>query len=122
LSLNSVTNSLTSVAAPQHDKSIDWNLRRSTVKLLKPSSEEAEVIALRALAFLASDVSRLGRFLALSGIDPADMREAAASRLFLAGVLNHLLQDESLLLSFVGDQDLDPRLPGLAAETLLHAD
>lgn len=87
-------------------------------KPLKLSSEEAEVISLKALAFLANDGERLGRFLALSGIDPADIRAAARNPQFLAGVLNHLLQDESLLLTFTADEDLDPRLPGLAAEIL----
>jgi hypothetical protein len=90
------------------------------VKPLKPSSEEAEVIALKALAFLATDAPRLERFLALSGINPGDIHEAAGSPQFLAGVLNHLLQDESLLLTFTAGQGLDPRLPALAAETLVH--
>jgi len=88
------------------------------LKPLKLSTEEAEIISLKALAFLANDGDRLGRFLALSGIDPADIRAAAQNPRFLAGVLNHLLQDESLLLTFTADQDLDPRLPGLAAEIL----
>jgi hypothetical protein len=90
------------------------------VKPLKPSSQEAEVIALKALAFLANDAPRLERFLVLSGMNPGDIREAAANPQFLAGVLNHLLQDESLLLTFTADEGLDPRLPVLAAETLLH--
>ncbi|WP_368911980.1 DUF3572 domain-containing protein [Taklimakanibacter deserti] len=87
-------------------------------KPLKLSIEEAEIISLKALAFLAIDGDRLGRFLALSGVSPADIREAVQNPRFLAGVLNHLLQDESLLLTFTADQDLDPRLPALAAEIL----
>lgn len=82
------------------------------------SSEEAEVIALKALAFLANDEARLGRFLALSGVGPADMRHAAANPEFLAGLLNHLLEDESLLLTFAAEQELDPRIPALAAQAL----
>ena len=87
-------------------------------KPLKLSLEEAEIIALKALAFMASDAERLGRFLALSGMSPVDIRAAAADRQFLAGILNHLLQDESLLLTFTADEDLDPRLPTMAAEIL----
>lgn len=79
---------------------------------------EAEVIALKALGFLANEPERLGRFLALSGVDLADIRAAAQSTDFLAGLLNHLLQDESLLLTFTAEQELDPRLPALAAEAL----
>jgi hypothetical protein len=90
-------------------------------KLPKPSLEEAEIIALKGLAFLANDPERLGRFLALSGVSPADFRAAAADRYFLAGILNHLLQDESLLLTFTADEDLDPRFPALAAEILNRA-
>jgi hypothetical protein len=91
------------------------------VKSIKLSFEEAEVIALKALAFLANDAQRLGRFLALSGMSPGDIREAAAGPQFLAGVLNHLLQDESLLLTFTVEADIDPRLPSLAAQTLIPA-
>ena len=87
-------------------------------KLPKPSLEEAEIIALKGLAFLANDPERLGRFLALSGVSPADVRAAAADRNFLAGILSHLLQDESLLLTFTAVENLDPRLPAQAAEIL----
>lgn len=74
---------------------------------------------MKALAFLANDAERLSRFLALSGVSPGDMAAAAADRQFLAGILSHLLQDESLLLAFTADEDLDPRLPALAAEILM---
>ena len=84
----------------------------------KLSREEAEVIALKGLAFLAKDTERLSRFLALSGVSMPVSGEVAASAQFLAGLLNHLLQDESLLLTFAADADLDPRLPALAAEIL----
>jgi hypothetical protein len=88
------------------------------IKPLKFSLGEAEIVALKALAHLAIDVERLGRFLALSGVSPGDIRAAAADRQFLAGVLNYILQDESLLLTFTADEELDPRLPALAAEIL----
>ena len=85
------------------------------------SPEEAEVIALKALAFLATDPTRLSRFLALSGVEPDGLRAAASSPEFLAGLLNHLLEDESLLLTFTAEQDLDPRIPALAAQLLANA-
>jgi hypothetical protein len=90
------------------------------LKSPKLSLEDAEVIALKALAFIAGDGDRLGRFLALSGAGPGDIRRAAGDPRFLAGVLNHLLQDESLLLTFTAEADLDPRLPTLAAEILTN--
>jgi Protein of unknown function (DUF3572) len=91
-------------------------------KLAFPSSEEAEIIALRALAFLANDADRLGRFMALCGVSPAELRAAATDRQFLAGILIHLLEDESLLLTFTADEDLDPRLPAMAAEILTRSE
>lgn len=90
-------------------------------KPLRLSFAEAEIIALKGLGFLAADPERLSRFLALSGVSPSDVRSAAADRHFLAGILNHLLQDESLLLTFTADEDLDPRLPAQAAEILNEA-
>ena len=84
------------------------------------SQEEAEVIALKALSFLAGDSQRLSRFLALSGVDLGGLRRAAASPEFLAGLLNHLLEDESLLLSFTAEQEIDPRIPAIAAQLLSH--
>jgi hypothetical protein len=82
------------------------------------SAEEAEIIALKGLAFLAADAARLNRFLALSGVDLEGLRAAASSPEFLAGLLNHLLEDESLLLTFTAEQEIDPRIPALAAHML----
>jgi len=88
------------------------------VKTPRINRAEAEVIALKALGFLASDPERLSRFLSLSGVDLADIATVAENPDFLAGLLNHLLQDESLLLTFTAEQELDPRMPALAAEAL----
>jgi hypothetical protein len=69
----------------------------------------AEALAARALGFLAADPERLGRFLALSGIDPREIRGAAREPHFLAGVLDHLLADEGgLLLPFAAETGVKP--------------
>jgi Protein of unknown function (DUF3572) len=73
-------------------------------------AESAETIALSALAFLADDLPRLGRFLALTGLGPGELRNEAASPRILAAVLGHLLQDESLLLVFAAGQGIAPKL------------
>ena len=86
------------------------------------SPGEAEIIALKALGFLALEPERLSRFLALSGVELGDIRQAARNPDFLAGLLNHLLQDESLLLTFTAEQEIDPRLPALAAEALARTE
>ena len=72
------------------------------------SEEKAEEMALLALRFLAEDGARLGRFLSLTGIGPDDLRQNAGERHVLVAVLGHLLEDESLLLLFSGNNGLAP--------------
>jgi hypothetical protein len=88
------------------------------------SDEHAEVIALKALAFLAREQTRLERFASLTGLDSAGLRQMALTPEGLAGVLDHLLADESLLLVFCSEEDLRPqqvvaarhRLPGASRD------
>jgi hypothetical protein len=72
------------------------------------SQELAETIGLKALKFLAEDASRLERFLALTGLGPADLKRNASSPAVLQAVLEHLLLDESLLLVFAAEADVPP--------------
>jgi hypothetical protein len=73
-------------------------------------ADQAESIALAALDFLAQDLQRLGRFLALTGMGPAELRAEARSPRVLAAVLDHLLRDESLLLVFSAGHGVEPEL------------
>jgi hypothetical protein len=82
------------------------------------SLPEAEVIALKILGFLVSDPDRAGRFLKLTGLTANDLRTNAGDRLFLAGVVEHLLADESLLIVFAEDNGIDPRLPAMTVAVL----
>jgi hypothetical protein len=61
-----------------------------------------------ALGFLAQDPERISRFLALTGIEPAGLRQAASAPHFLAAVLDHLAQDEGLLLAFSAQNNARP--------------
>ena len=61
------------------------------------TQEAAEALAIQALTFIAGDTERLGRFLATTGIGPAQIRAAAQEPGFLAGVLSYLAGDERLL-------------------------
>ncbi len=87
-------------------------------------SEEAEVAALQVLGFLAADPERLQRFMDLSGLDVQAIRSSATDPAFLAGLLDHLLSDESLLLIFAEEhglrperiQDLRRKLPGASLD------
>lgn len=90
----------------------------------KDNSEEAEILALNALGFLAADGERLQRFIDLSGLDIAAIRAGAANPAFLGGILDHLLADESLLLVFAEEQQVRPeriadlrrKLPGASVD------
>jgi hypothetical protein len=68
----------------------------------------AEDMAVAALTFIAQDSERLGRFLALSGLEPGNLRDAAAEPGFLVGVLDYLSSDEPLLLAFAANFQIDP--------------
>ncbi len=68
----------------------------------------AEDMAVAALTFIAQDGDRLGRFLTLSGLEPGNLRDAAADPSFLVGVLDYLSGDESLLLAFAANFQIDP--------------
>ncbi len=74
------------------------------------SQEAAEALAIDALTFLAAAPERFERFMALCGLSPENLRAAAASPGFLAAVMNHLAQDESLLLSFAEAHHCDAKL------------
>lgn len=71
-------------------------------------AEAAEILAIQALAFIAQDEERLGRFLAVTGIGPAQIRDAAKEPHFLAGVLDHIAADEAMLLAFAEQAGIKP--------------
>ncbi len=71
--------------------------------------EEAELTAIAGLRFLGADEQLLSRFIALSGIDPAQLREAASSPAFLAGVLDFFIAHEPTLLQFAEAVEIDPQ-------------
>jgi uncharacterized protein DUF3572 len=70
--------------------------------------EAAQSLAVEALSFLGDDLERLGRFLALTGVDPAQIRAVARDSGFLAAVLDHIAGDESLLQAFARAAGRDP--------------
>ena len=76
-----------------------------------PSSrrrEAAETLAIQALAFIAGEPERLEGFLGATGLTVDRLRESASAPDFLAGVLEHMLADESLLLAFADSAAIDP--------------
>ena len=75
---------------------------------LQPSREAAEMLAIQALSFIAEEPERFDRFLGITGIELSQIRTAAREPGFLAGVLEHMLGDESLLIAFATGAGIDP--------------
>jgi uncharacterized protein YaeQ len=73
------------------------------------NSTEAETLALKALAFLAHSQEDIDRFVALSGVAPADLRARADEPEILAAVLDFLLTDDTRVTGFCEEAGIDPR-------------
>ncbi|MFG1295950.1 DUF3572 domain-containing protein [Xanthobacter variabilis] len=78
-------------------------------KGLQAQRAAAQEVAVAALSFIAADGERLVRFLAETGLSPANLREAASKADFGAGVLAYVLSDEPLLIAFAESQQLTPK-------------
>ena len=78
------------------------------------SREQAEVLALRALAFVLADDRRAGRFRLLTGFDPKNLGEATIDVSVHEGVLDFLLGDETMLIEFCDWADINPAAPAAA--------
>jgi hypothetical protein len=70
--------------------------------------KDAEALAIQALTFIAGDGERLGRFLAVTGIGPAEIRAAAGEPGFLGGVLDYVASDERLIADLTAETGLNP--------------
>src|SRR5690348_3505309 len=80
--------------------------------------DAAVAIAAQAVAFLAADDDRLGRFLALTGLSPTELKAGLGQPAFLGAVLDYLLSDEPLLLAFAETVDIAPEMPAAARRLL----
>jgi hypothetical protein len=70
--------------------------------------EAAEMLAIQALGFIAEEPERLAGFLSVTGIAAESLRDAAREPGFLAGVLDHMLSHEQLLIAFADSAAIDP--------------
>ncbi|MCB1476191.1 MAG: DUF3572 domain-containing protein [Rhodobiaceae bacterium] len=62
--------------------------------------QEIEVIGIEILQFIAADEKHLTRFLSLTGLTPATLRQAAGSPRFHESLLAYLAQNERDLIEF----------------------
>lgn len=77
---------------------------RNVIRLVSAGQvDQAEQLAIRAFAWLSNDIDLIGGFIDRTGIRADRMREAARSRDFLLGVLEHIMSDEEyLVMPFCG--------------------
>jgi hypothetical protein len=85
---------------------------------LRPAWEAAEMLAIQALAFIAEEPERLNLFLSTTGIAAAEIRTAAREPGFLAGVLEHMLAHENLLIVFADSAGINPAAVARARSAL----
>ena len=82
------------------------------------SRKAAETLAIQALAFIAEEPQSLSRFLNASGISVEHVRMASREPGFLAGVLDHMLSDETLLIAFARSAGIEAADVARAARAL----
>jgi len=84
----------------------------------KITKDEAESLAIEALAFIAANDTLLQRFLALTGIGAHDLRQAAKQEGFFAAILHFLCANEPDLLEFCALAHIQPEWVNTALSTL----
>src|SRR3954469_14264701 len=85
-------------------------------------SDAAEAVALSALAWLLADDERAERFIQVTNFSGEEIKDLLANSTFLGGVLDFILEDETLVGEAAGALGLAPaevaavrrRLPGAA--------
>ncbi len=82
------------------------------------TQDQAEILAFKAIEWLAMHDTYMTRFMALSGLSPGDIMGRSDDKDMLAGIINFLLSDETMLLAFCDDHALDPALPAQAQHRL----
>lgn len=79
---------------------------------------EAEIIALKALAWLVGNDDLLPVFLGASGASEGDLKARATSPEFLISVLDFLANDDAWVIGFCDSAGLPYELPQCARQAL----
>ena len=77
-----------------------FNLENFTKRVAMSQQEQAETLALEALAWLAQEEDLLNVFLGSSGLSEADLRMKAGDPNLLAAVLDFVLMDDTWVIKF----------------------
>jgi hypothetical protein len=88
--------------------------------MIRQAKDQAdpEIVAIRALAFIAEDPDRLERFLQLTGTRPKTLRSGAGTPGFLSGVIQQVVGWEPWLLEFAAYAEMAPAEVVRAADQL----
>ena len=81
-------------------------------------AQQATLLAIKALGYVAADSERFGKFLAESGFGAEALREAAGDPDLLAGVLDFVLSEDAMVLELCQLLDLPPEAPARARANL----
>ncbi|MGC6511303.1 MAG: DUF3572 domain-containing protein [Parvibaculales bacterium] len=82
------------------------------------TENDAEILALKILEWIARDEDAMVRFARLSGIDPIDLIVHASDPEMLGGMMDFFLSDEELIIAFCDETETDKELPALARQAL----
>lgn len=82
------------------------------------SQDEAETLALRAVAFLAERPRDFLRFAELSGLSVEQIRSRVGDPALLGAVLDYLMFSDALVREFAAAAEVDPEAPRRARAAL----
>lgn len=77
-------------------------------------AQDAQILAIKALEFIAMEEERISRFLQLTGMAPQNLSAEMQNPAFLGGVIDYLLNDETLLFEFCEFADIPANHPQAA--------
>lgn len=82
------------------------------------NSAAAEVLAIKALGWLAANEELLGVFMGASGVTPDELRTKAGDPEFLGAVLDFITMDDAWVVEFCNDNGLAYEEPLRARQAL----
>jgi hypothetical protein len=88
---------------------------QSNFKSPNKSAVDPQETAIKVLGWLANEPDMFGRFLALTGIEPVQVRNAINDPGFLAGMLDFLMGHEPTLMAFCAATETAPEAVMAAA-------
>lgn len=72
------------------------------------NNEQAQILSLTALSYMAQHEDILIAYLRLSGISPEELRNSAADPTILGSILDYFLQNEQRLIAFCEAENIAP--------------